>query len=243
MLCVILLLRELFQMLVSFKRYIFNTENLVELAILGGTIYLMFGDDEDLMAKRHWAAFCVVCSWAEALVLVGRHPRLSAYVAMFTTVARTFLAFLAFYAIIIVAFAIAFYLMYHHDHAGTDPNEEYPFFDGGTCILLLHNIVQDPTPFPVLSSLFKTSAMFLGELEFGSIPWTPHPLSNLLFLSFLFLVVVVLMNLLNGLAVSDTGLIRQEAEIVGWRAMVDLITYAESTLLGMKLLYVELVYT
>ncbi len=136
MLCVILLLRELFQMLVSFKRYIFNTENLVELAILGGAIYLMFGDDQYLMAKRHWAAFCVVCSWAEALTLVSRHPRLSVYVAMFTTVARTFLAFLAFYAIIIVAFAIAFYLMYDHDHARTKPNDDYPFFDGGTSISL-----------------------------------------------------------------------------------------------------------
>jgi hypothetical protein len=35
-----------------------------------------------------------------------------------------------------------------------------------------------------------------------------NPVSYLVFIAFIFLIVVVLMNLLNGLAVSDTGLIR-----------------------------------
>ena len=74
--------------------------------------------------------------------------------------------------------------------------------------------------------------MFVGELEFADLPFTGNPVSNLVFLAFLFLIVVVLMNLLNGLAVSDTGLIREEAEVVGWSSRVELITYTESMLLG-----------
>ena len=35
-----------------------------------------------------------------------------------------------------------------------------------------------------------------------------NPISYIMFVCFIFLIVVVLMNLLNGLAVSDTGLIR-----------------------------------
>ena len=35
-----------------------------------------------------------------------------------------------------------------------------------------------------------------------------NPISYIVFVAFIFLIVVVLMNLLNGLAVSDTGLIR-----------------------------------
>jgi len=35
-----------------------------------------------------------------------------------------------------------------------------------------------------------------------------NPVRYLVFIAFIFLIVVVLMNLLNGLAVSDTGLIR-----------------------------------
>merc|ERR1712083_1145700 len=51
-------------------------------------------------------------------------------------------------------------------------------------------------------------------------------------LTFVFLIVVVLMNLLNGLAVSDTGVIRAEAETYAYKAQVELISYMESILLG-----------
>ena len=38
--------------------------------------------------------------------------------------------------------------------------------------------------------------------------YSSNPVSYIVFIAFIFLIVVVLMNLLNGLAVSDTGLIR-----------------------------------
>ena len=40
------------------------------------------------------------------------------------------------------------------------------------------------------------------------------------------------MNLLNGLAVSDTGLIMEKAEIVSYTTRVETISYMESVLLG-----------
>ena len=74
--------------------------------------------------------------------------------------------------------------------------------------------VEDSYPFfdqPFLA-LVKTSTMFVGELEFADIPInlesSLYPVSYFFFLSFVFLIVVVLMNLLNGLAVSDTGVIQ-----------------------------------
>ena len=73
-------------------------------------------------------------------------------------------------------------------------------------------------------SVLKSMAMFVGELEFSDIPidLDSHlaPLSYVFFLSFVFLIVIVLMNLLNGLAVSDTGLIREKAEIYSYRCQV-----------------------
>ena len=57
-------------------------------------------------------------------------------------------------------------------------------------------------------SVVKTFTMFVGELEFGDLP-IETSVGYLFFLAFIFLIVVVLMNLLNGLAVSDTGLIRE----------------------------------
>ena len=40
------------------------------------------------------------------------------------------------------------------------------------------------------------------------------------------------MNLLNGLAVSDIGIIQAKAEVIGYRSRVETISYTESILLG-----------
>ena len=68
------------------------------------------------------------------------------------------------------------------------------------------------------TSLVKTITMFVGELEFSDIPIDPE--SGLSWVSFSFLVVfvffivVILMNLLNGLAVADVGEIVRDAKVV-----------------------------
>ena len=67
---------------------------------------------------------------------------------------------------------------------------------------------------------------------FNSIYRYLSPLAYLFFLGFVFLIVVVLMNLLNGLAVSDTGIIQEKAEIVTYISRVETISYTESVLLG-----------
>ena len=73
--------------------------------------------------------------------------------------------------------------------------------------------------------------MFVGELEFEDLPINTG-VGYLYFLTFVFVIVVVLMNLLNGLAVSDTGVCRAEAEIYTYKSQVELIAYTESVLLG-----------
>ena len=81
-------------------------------------------------------------------------------------------------------------------------------------------------------SLTKSLAMFVGELEFSDIPFSGNPISTVLFIAFIFFIVVVLMNLLNGLAVSDITIIRDEAEVLSLKSQVDLISYWESILLN-----------
>ena len=96
--------------------------------------------------------------------------------------------------------------------------------------------------------------MFVGELEFSDIPIDRSsslmPLSYIYFLSFVLLIVVVLMNLLNGLAVSDIRSeftcgdnfsfhdsfilreIQEKATTVAYLSIVETISYTESLLLG-----------
>jgi len=130
---------------------------------------------------------------------------------MFYRVLKTFVSFLAWFSLFIIAFAFSFYILLHDDNGDSD--KEYPFFDA------------------VGLTLVKTFSMFVGELEFSNIPLN-SAFSYVFFLLFVFLIVVVLMNLLNGLAVSDTQKIRSQAEILALESRLKTITQIEATLPG-----------
>lgn len=113
----------------------------------------------------------------------------------------------------IFAYALGFYILLHKDDGHEPEDDEYPFFNYlGLCVV-------------------KTFTMFVGELEFADLP-IESPVGYLFFLTFIFLIVVVMMNLLNGLAVSDTGIIKAEAEINFYKCQVEVISYVEAMMLG-----------
>ena len=205
---------EVMQVAVSFKRYFASPENLMQNAILLISTILVLDKSLEWEDKRHLAALVIILSWLEFLIYLGLHPSLNTKVFMFYSVVTTFFKFLLWYGFVIIAFGLSFYIMFHTDYKGSTPNPDYTFFDKPA------------------SCLTKTIGMFVGELEFSDIPFTANPISTILFVAFIFLIVVVLMNLLNGLAVSDIGFIRDEAEVLSLKSQVDLISYWESILLN-----------
>ena len=222
----ILALRELFQATASLKRYLFSLENILELVMMSLLAFLLFDPDDptdcQCQLKRHVAALVILLSWIELIVLVAKHPRLSrynVYISMFYKVLQTFFSFLLWYSLFLMAFAFGFYIMLHKDIPGhIVQDDDYIYFDG---------------PW---TSMVKTITMFVGELEFSDIPIDPESTISWFSFSFLvvfvFFIVVILMNLLNGLAVSDTGIIMEKAEIVSYTTRVETISYMESVLLG-----------
>ena len=213
----LLLLREAVQFSVDPAQYLSSTENILEIVLIVLTFVLLLTGHPGcyLRFKREISAASLLISWILLVTMIGRHPQMSAcniYSTMFYRVLKTFISILAWFSLFIIAFALSFYILLHQDGVGLY-NEEYPFFDS------------------VGLTLVKTFSMFIGELEFSNIPFH-SPFSYVFFLLFLFLIVVVLMNLLNGLAVSDTGLIREEAEIHAHVCRVEVIAQVEATLLG-----------
>jgi len=222
--------------------------SLLEIAMLGLLGVLLFAGDvvdgggggpeeagaaaappTDCSVLRHVAALCILASWTEMIILVAKHPRLSrynVYISMLYKVLQTFFLFLVWYSFFIIAFALGFYIMLHKDIPNFMAEEDhYKYFD---------------SPW---TSLVKTSTMFVGELEFSDIPIdTDSKLAWVSFsflLVFVFFIVVILMNLLNGLAVSDTGIIMEKAEIVSYTSRVETISYMESVLLGDPLHFIN----
>ena len=219
-LLLLLVIREFFQVTVSLKRYIFSPENWMEVSMIILITIIIAAPDDYYDMKRHLSAISIVLSWAELITLIGKHPKLTrynVYVTMFYKVMGTFFFFLVWYMFFIIAFGLGFYIMLHKEPKDVG-EDDYIYFNS-----------------PWLA-LVKTSTMFVGELEFSDIPVDITSslgiLGYLFFLSFVFLIVVVLMNLLNGLAVSDTGVIQEKAEIVAYISRVETISYTESVLLG-----------
>ena len=82
-------------------------------------------------------------------------------------------------------------------------------------------------------------SMFIGEVDFGDL-YTKTPMGSkgvamtwqifaaLTYLSFVFMVVIVLINLLNGLAVSDVGIIEAQADIDSSLTRLEIISEIES---------------
>lgn len=224
---IILLLRELGQMIIYKLRYFMIFENWIELVLLFVTATLLVQHSKDTTI-RQFSAVAIVLSAIELLLLIGQFPCLSTNIMMLRTVSYTFFKLLLWYSILLLAFAFSFYTLFQETseegngaikNETKDEDEEQNFF-------------LDPG-----MSLLKTIVMLTGEFDAGSIKFNSYPIiSHLIFVSFVFLIAIVLFNLLNGLAVSDTQIIKNDAELYDQILRVELISHLERILLKNKLL-------
>lgn len=233
-LLILLTCRELFQALVSVRRYLLDVENLMEVALIVVGFYLVGAGPGRLLADL-WGTKClsaaaILLCWAELVLLVGRHPKCSTFIAMLTTVSRNFALFLTWYISIIIAFGFAFFVVL----VRRKPSPPTPEETNGEAKAgqqeeeeAVNGYFETPR-----KSLLKTVVMGLtGEIEFESIDFG-GPFAEIIFVLFVFFVMLVLVNLLNGLAVSDIAQIQREAELVSYVSRVELIVFIESKLLG-----------
>ncbi len=79
------------------------------------------------------------------------------------------------------------------------------------------------SPSILLASL-KTMVMFVGEMDYTDLQFT-HWVGQLIFAFFIFLMIIVLMNILNGLAVSDISKIREEVDTYHLISTVETLAY------------------
>lgn len=195
--------RELFQFILSPTNYLSTLENWLEISIILITFSLL---GEDSFEKKNLfetknvskelreqlSAIAIIISWCEFILILGKHPKFAVPLAMFKLVSKNFLTFLLWYSILIFAFVLSFYVLFTNN-SGKDNN----MFDN------------------IFLTLFKTLIMLTGEFDSSSLPFSTYKIiSRLIFILFVFLIPIVLVNLLNGLAVSDTRRIQKDAEII-----------------------------
>ncbi|XP_070568396.1 transient receptor potential cation channel subfamily A member 1 homolog isoform X2 [Ptychodera flava] len=216
------ILKELFQMMTQRLNY-FGLENLMEWAIyiLALLVVIDFSSDQRTERWREpwqWtcAAICIFLAWMNLIVFIRKLPRLGIYVVMFIDVLNTFLKFFIVFFLFIIAFGLAFY------------------------VLLMN---QEPFQTAYLTFV-KTFVMMIGEFEYDSIFFgddylqgeTPDITSDeyfahtvwysevtyVLFVLFLIIMSIIIMNLLVGLAVDDIKEVQEQAVLKRYAMQVEL---------------------
>jgi len=258
-----LVVKELLQMAVACRHnevweYLTSLENWMELAFIACSSMLCIsaGMNHQLVCTmRSAAAISLLTSWVLLFNMLARNPnfhRQNIHLTMFFKVMQMFVKIFLIFAPYIFGFGLFFYISLHNDDV-SEPKEETGVTDkADTCSDIRKEIIEkinekgdekgeflDKVGFSVL----KTLAMFVGELEFSDIPFDNVPyFSHVAFLIFVFLIVVVLMNLLTGLAVGETNLIQSEAAVCAQEVRLSVVQQAEriSLLLGGRFPYLGL---
>ena len=97
-----------------------------------------------------------------------------------------------------------------------------------------------------LTALVKSFVMFIGELDFSGMAINPvfHAndwgaiLAYSFVIMYIFMVVIVLMNLLNGIAIQDTSEITAQSAVLLECSKLEILEYFERTI-GSKLNVIE----
>ncbi|XP_042904949.1 transient receptor potential cation channel subfamily A member 1 homolog isoform X1 [Parasteatoda tepidariorum] len=213
-LAVLHLLKEIFQLYQNGKRYA-NLENCLEWscylsALLFVADFTECSVESGIREVWQWelGAISIFTAWMVFLIFISKFPFLGIYVIMFFEILSTFVNFSFVFFLFVVAFGLGFYSLLQN---------QSPFENPGKAIL-------------------KTGVMMIGEIEFDAI--FNNSENNLyfsgptyaLFVAFMLIMAVIIMNLLVGLAVDDIKGVQEQAELKRLAMKVELVLTVERTL-------------
>lgn len=170
---------------------------------------------QSLELRRHFSVFGIIFSAFSLIFWAGYHPKMSSHVSMLQRVSYNFFRILLCYCILIFAFGICFYILFNDYFSVASRNA---------------TVTEDPDSLFVSpgTSIFKAFVMMSGEFETSSFEFNKTNFSGyIVFLMFVFMISLILMNLLTGVAVTDTETAQNEAEIVGHISTIRFIRFVE----------------
>ncbi|KAG5896169.1 hypothetical protein JTB14_016944 [Gonioctena quinquepunctata] len=203
-----LLGKELFQIAHSWLVYVKQWENWLQWMIIISVFCCVRREIYNL--EHHIAAISIFLSWVELMMIVGRFPVFGLYIQMFTTVSINFGKFMLAYFCLFIAFSLSFGVIFSN----------HPVFGDLKWVLL------------------KVIIMMSGELDYEDDFFTDdesqgikYPYTaQIMYLCFVLLVTIILMNLVVGLAVSDIQGLQQSAGLDRLVRQAELVAHLESML-------------
>jgi hypothetical protein len=210
-----LFIREILQFRQAPRRYFKWYSNYLDIILisLSASVILEIVNDRDHLRIFH--TLIILLSTWECFNLLGFLPLVSVslHIKMFRKVFMTFLQSLAIYSVIVLGFALSFHTL-HGDRFQMDLQVPGNNTD---------DMIETPTNssrserfnnfYSLVDSIIKSFVMLTGELEASNIYYDGYTYIGL-FMLFLFVVTIVLYNLLNALAISNTQEIISDAKLI-----------------------------
>uniref|UniRef100_A0A182WZH0 Ion transport domain-containing protein n=1 Tax=Anopheles quadriannulatus TaxID=34691 RepID=A0A182WZH0_ANOQN len=217
--------------------YLLSMENLMELLLIGGYVAVLAHESAD----ETWSMVLVgvlLLLGVELTLQFGMLPvnSIATNMVMLKTVTKNFLTSLSLYSIILAAFTLSFYTVFK-----MKVNAQLRETNRPEQAAVHNQDIEDEHLFKnfgdIQLALIKTTVMFTGEFDAADLPYKSFWPIYVLFLLFLFSVTIVINNLINGLAVSDTTTIQAESELVGITEMVSSICRYEKAQEGFEFIH------
>lgn len=197
------------------RRRSFETYMNIVLTVLVSVLLVLFVIAVPLdVYSSTLAALCIILITYEFFNLAGTFWHFSIYSEMFIAVAKSSIKSLQLFAIFLPAFSLLFYILLRDKNFTEEDENE-----------------MNLNKFATLgATIVKTIVMSAGEYDVINVSFNSNALSVYIFIGFLFLISIVFMNLLNGLAVSDTHKIQSKAELTSYRRRCQVLARYEEIL-------------
>ena len=197
-------------------------------------------DIERCGIRRSVSGIIIILVWTRFLMALSKlqiFHKYNLYMILFFKVMQRYIKIMSWYGCYLLAYSFGFYIMLHDDIG--PPNHVANITEVNSSAIkmksLANTMENEKFDNPFLSFV-KTVTMFVGEFDFGDIKIRGGDISvtmtHVFLLFFIFTMVIVLMNVLNGLAVSDTGKMLDDSLIESQASVINTIRNFESVYLG-----------
>uniref|UniRef100_A0A7M5X847 Ion transport domain-containing protein n=2 Tax=Clytia hemisphaerica TaxID=252671 RepID=A0A7M5X847_9CNID len=160
------------------------------------------------MYQKSFGSLALFLSWLNFVLFMRKVPVFGIYIVMFLYVFKTFFKFFVVFIFFIATFAFAFFILLRD---GQSPAFKNPW-----------------------TSLVKVGVMMTGEMGFDELFFygggKVDPILWIIFIIFVLVLNIILMNLLVGLAVDDIAGVQKQAEMTKSTMQIDICLQAEITL-------------
>ena len=207
-----LLLRELSQLINSWRSYFKDKENWIECALLifsGLYMGLLFRYNVNRAIIHHLGSWSLFFAWIDVTLLIGRFPSIGTTIHMCFQVVKSVLFLFVIFFPVILAFAFSFH------------------------VLLISNVQFENSWF----SIMKILTMMAGEFDYydnfsldATADDNAHGTNQILFLLAFGLTTIIIMNLLIGLTVSKVDELKEQADMFRLEKTVSLVASAHTFL-------------